>query len=222
MKSKTKLFLTILLFCSFGAMAQVPVSQEPSHHPVFQNQYIRLLDVTLNPGDTTQFHIHATPSLFLHLSNTNVSSQIMGKEWVKDRNETGKAWYKSFSPEILVHRVTNCDTVLFHVTDLEILSSFDTTTVSPYKHLPFDLLFENEKAVAYGITNKNIMQKVAKNRGPLLAELATGDEVFFHNAETRQSKEIKTGHYLYIDPGTPFYFTGSDKSEIKMVLFEIK
>ncbi|MFZ1679110.1 MAG: hypothetical protein WAT91_17645 [Saprospiraceae bacterium] len=222
MKNRISLFSILIIFGSVKLIAQVPVSQEPSHRAVFQNQYIRLLDVRLSPGDTTQFHIHATPSLFLHLSNTNVSTQIMGQEWVKDRNETGKTWYRSFAPDILVHRVTNCDTVPFHVTDLEILSSFDTTTLSQYKHLPFDLLFENEKAVAYGITNKNIMQRVAKNRGPLLAELATGDEVYFHNADTKQSKVIKTGGYLYIDPGTSFYFTGSEKSYIKMVLFEIK
>jgi hypothetical protein len=222
MKNRISLFLILLLFGSVELISQAPVNQEPSHHPVFQNQYLRLLDVRLNPGDTTQFHIHAIPSLFLHLSNTNVSSQIMGEEWIRDRNETGKTWYRSFAPDILVHRVTNCDTVPFHVTDLEILSSFDTTTLTSYLHLPFDLLFENEKAVTYGITNKNILQKVCKNRGPLIAELATGENVFFHNPVTRQSKEIKAGDYLYIDPGTSFYFTGSDKSDIKMVLFEIK
>ncbi len=222
MKNKTSLFFTLFLLWSGLLIAQVPVSQEPSHHIAFQNQYIRLLDVRLKPGDTTQFHIHATPSLFLHLSNTNVSTQIMGEEWVRDRNENGKTWYKAFAPDILVHRVTNCDTVPFHVTDLEILSSFDTTTLTPYIHLPFDLLFENEKAVTYGITNKNILQKISKNRGPLIAELATGDNVFFHNPVTRQSIEIMAGDYLYIEPGTSFYFTGSDKSDIKMILFEIK
>ncbi len=222
MKSKTKLFLPFIIFYSFSLKAQVPVSQEPSHHPVLQNQYIRLLDVRLNPGDTTQFHIHATPSLFVHLTTTNVCSQIMGQEWIKEQTVAGKSWYRAFNPDTLVHRVTNCDTVSFHVTDLEILSPYDTAAVSPYKHLPFDLVFENEKSVAYGITNKNILQKVSKNRGPVIAELATGDLVFFHNAETRKSNELKPGQFLYIDPGTSFYFTGSDKSEIKMVLFEIK
>lgn len=216
------LFVSLFLLITSHLFSQVPVSKEPKHRPVFQNEYVRLLDVVLQPGDTTQFHIHSTPSLFLHFTKTNVGTQIKGQEWIKDVNTPGKAWYRSFTPDILVHRVTNCDTVLFHVTDMEILSPFDTTDLHPVKYLPFHLLFENEKALAYQITEENLKQKVTKNRGPLMAELAVGSKVFFHDAMTKQTKEIKNGQYLYIEPGTSFYFTANTTSEINMVLFEIK
>ncbi|HEX3080985.1 MAG TPA: hypothetical protein VHQ04_11000, partial [Puia sp.] len=45
--------------------SQVPVSQEPLHHKVLENNHLRLLDVHIPPGDTSMFHIHATPSVFV-------------------------------------------------------------------------------------------------------------------------------------------------------------
>jgi hypothetical protein len=214
--------LIILIFCSLQVKAQVPVSKEPLHKPVFQNKYIRLLDVVIQPGDTSLFHIHATPSVFVYLSTTRFSSQIKGKEWVEEESIAGKAWYRSFSPDILVHRVSNRDTIPFHVNDIEILSSYDTINNSPKKPLPFPLLFENEKSFAYHLEKKDINKKLVKSRGPLTVELITGNNIFFYDTGTNQSKEIKAGHFLYINPGTSFYFDDKGTSEINMIVFEIK
>ncbi len=220
MKNKIISLLAFILFCTKTIIAQVAVSEEPRHKPVFQNKYIRLLDVWLPPGDTTQYHIHATPSLFVHLSNTVISSQIMGEGWVKDQAETGKAWYRSFSPDILVHRICNPDMVPFHVNDIEILSSYNNTI--QYKHLPFIVLFENERAVAYHLTNSSFNKQIINGRGPMIAELAAGEEVIYHDAIGKKSTKLKPGRYLYIEPGSSFYFTATKSEETNMVLFEIK
>ena len=221
MTTKNGSFFIILIFYSLEIIAQVPVSKEPLHKPVFQNKYIRLLDVVLQPADTSLFHIHATPSVFVYLSTTRFSSQIKGKEWVEEKSIAGKAWYRSFSPDILVHRVSNRDTIPFHVNDIEILSSYDTTN-SQKKALPFPLLFENEKSFAYHLEKEDINKNLVKSRGPLIAELIAGDNIFFYNTQTKQFKEIKAGHFLYIDPGTSFYFNDKGTSEINMIVFEIK
>src|SRR2546425_10579589 len=102
MKTKIRLLLTLLIFCSLQIIGQVPASQDPFHRIVFQNKYIRILDVLLEPNDTTQFHIHSLPSLFVYFSNTNIALQTKGKDWVKQRSESGKARYSSYSPDILI------------------------------------------------------------------------------------------------------------------------
>lgn len=107
------------------------------HRPVIQNKYIRLLDVILQPNDTTQYHVHSIPSLFIYLSKNNTASQTNGHDWVKEQSVPGKAWYRSFSPDILMHRVANIDSVPFHVNDIEILSSYDPINSSQKKSLPF-------------------------------------------------------------------------------------
>ena len=122
MGNKKATFITALIFFSCTLSAQVQVSKEPRHKNVLENKYVRLLDVKMQPGDTTMFHIHSTPSVFVHFTNTVVCSQIKGKEWKKDKNTEGNASFRSFVNDTLVHRVSNCDTVPFHVTDIEILS----------------------------------------------------------------------------------------------------
>jgi quercetin dioxygenase-like cupin family protein len=215
MKIKTTFFLAMVLLCSALAEAQVQVSKEPRHKPVLQNKYIRLLDVWLQPGDTTLFHIHSTPSVFIELSDAAITAQSKGEDWVKDQSVAGKVWYRSFSPDVLIHRVSNLDSVPFHVNDIEILSTYNPA--AKLSLLPFPVLFENDSAVAYQITKLN-KEKIS-NRGPLIAEAVAGNVIF--NNSNGESQEIKAGKFLYIKPGTSFYFSTS-KEKIKLVLFEIK
>ena len=216
------LFAITALFCATKVKAQIPVREEPRHHPVLQNKYIRLLDVWIPPGDTTLFHIHATPSLFIELSNGVIGSQIKGAGWVNEAAIAGKTWYRSFINDTLVHRVCNLDTIPLHVNDIEILFSYDSNNVSQQKPLPFTLLYENEKAFAYQIKDISFHNQVIKNRGPMIAELISGNGVSFHDADSKKSIPVIAGKYLYIEPGKSFYFSKGKTTGINMVLFEIK
>jgi hypothetical protein len=220
MNKKRSGFITVLLFYIAVATAQVQVSKEPRHKNVLENKYIRLLNVWLQPGDTTLFHIHSTPSVFLHFTNTVVCSQINGKEWVTAKNTQGNAWYRSFVNDTLVHRVSNCDTVPFHVTDVEIISSYDT--LNKKNPLPFTLLFENKKVFAYRLAENSFATGIISNRGPMIAELVSGDEVYYVDAVTGMKKEIKAGGFLYMEPGIAFHLSFTGKGKVNMVLFEIK
>ena len=215
------LVITALLYTT-KIKAQIPVREEPRHHPVLQNKYIRLLDVWIPPGDTTLFHIHATPSLFIELSNGVIGSQIKGAGWVNEEAIAGKTWYRSFIHDTLVHRVCNAGAKPFHVNDIEILSSYDSNNVSQLKPLPFLLLYENEKAFAYQINDTSFHNQVIKNRGPMIAELISGNGVNFHDAASKKSIAVIAGKYVYIEPGKSFYFSKDESGEINMVLFEIK
>ena len=220
MRKKITTLVFITLICPFNAAAQVQVSKEPRHKKMLENKYIRLLDVRIPPGDTTQFHIHSTPSLFLQFTNTNVCIQIKGQGWARSQNITASASYRSFLNDTLVHRVSNCDTVPFHVTDIEILSPYQPTT--QLQPLPFTVLFENEKAFAYRLSGSSFNKQLINGRGPMVAELVAGDNVIYHDTINKKSIKIKTGKYLYIEAGSSFYFSAKKKEKINLVLFEIK
>lgn len=221
MINKTRL-LSILLFPFASILfAQVPVRKEPRHRPVFENKYIRLLDVVLMPSDTSQFHIHDTPSLFVNISNSKIGTQLQNQEWTKDEWPVGKAWYRSFSPDILIHRVTNCGTLPIHINDIEILSSYETN-LTKSKPLPFPVLFENEKSLAYQLLNQDFEKKTVKTSCPLVAELVAGERLIFHFTKTNLIKELKVGEYLYIEPETSFYYTSESTSAMNLIFFEIK
>ncbi|MEO6405939.1 MAG: hypothetical protein ABIY51_04870 [Ferruginibacter sp.] len=214
------LMLFSLLLNSFVISAQVQVSKEPRHKKILENKYIRLLDVRIRPGDTTQFHIHSTPSLFLQFTNTNVCIQIKGQDWKRSQNIAGSASYRSFLNDTLVHRVSNCDTEPFHVIAIEMLSSYNSKGL--FVPLTFTQLFENEKAVAYQITDSSFTKHFISGRGPLVAELVQGNEILLHDSKRKKSTSIKNGGYLFIPPGSSFYFSAKENEKINLVLFEIK
>ena len=149
-----------------------------------------------------------------------VASEAEGEDWVNEQLCAGKAWYRSFTPDSLIHRVTNVDSTPFHVNDIEILSYYDTLTYR--RKLYFPLLFENDRVTAYSLTRKYYATSIVKDRGPIVVALVSGDLVYYTNTQTNQKSIMKAGEYLYIDPGSSFYFSFKGNQPVNMILFEIK
>jgi hypothetical protein len=217
--SKYKLFLfsALLIVCSV-LKAQVQVRNEPRHHNVLENKYFRVLDVNISPRDTTLQHIHCTPSVILLFTNTITATQLKGKDWSKSQSVAGSAFYHDFAKDTAIHRVSNWDTVPYHVSDIELLSAYDPN--SNLKPLPYTVLFNEEKAFAYRLTS--ISKQIIDNRGPMIAGLVAGDDIILHDTKNNRQITIKAGKETYIEPGTSFYLSATGKKEINLVLFEIK
>jgi len=209
---------SVLLPCTLGA--QVQVSKEPFHKKVLENNYIRLLDVWLKPGDTTHFHVHSLPSVFLQFTTTHVSTQEKGKAWIKDQNTEGKLSFKPFGKDSIIHRVTNCDTKPFHVTDMELLSPYESKF--PMHQLPFPVILDNDRVIAYRLDGSSFNELVNSTHGPMLAELVKGHEVVYTDIVSKKSITLKEGKCLYIPPGNTFQFSTVEEDAINLVLIEIK
>src|SRR5688572_19433388 len=112
----------LLLFTtgiSIFASGQIPVRDEPRHHNVFENDVVRILDVHLVPGDTTLYHVHNTPFLFIIFTNVIVSLQLFGGQPQKGASVTGIISYVRMTTA-RIHRVRNGDSSWFHVLDIEL------------------------------------------------------------------------------------------------------
>jgi hypothetical protein len=59
----------------------VPVHQEPRHRLVYDSPGTRILDVQIPPGDTTLFHTHSDPVLYVTMSTSQTRSQNLGGDW---------------------------------------------------------------------------------------------------------------------------------------------
>ena len=59
----------------------VPVHHEPHHRQVFQYGPMRILDLQIPPNDTSWFHSHEWPVLYMTLSTSQTRTQILGSEW---------------------------------------------------------------------------------------------------------------------------------------------
>jgi len=99
----------------------VPVEQEPHHHVVFENQYVRVLDVVVQPGEMTLFHKHSLDNVAVQLSNTTLANQVPGEDWTSRPVAEGAVGFRAGTETPYTHRIMNRGTPVFHVMDVEIL-----------------------------------------------------------------------------------------------------
>lgn len=100
----------------------VPVEKEPHHHIVFQNQYVRVLDVFFPVGDPSLFHTHSYDNVSVALSGDFTKSQPIGGEWSKPSQVVqGQVAFHKANGQPYTHRVGSAGDKPFHVIDVEIL-----------------------------------------------------------------------------------------------------
>lgn len=105
------------------AQTVVPVHEEPRHRLVLDRVPVRVLDVQIMPGDTTLYHRHDAPILYVRINTPVTNSQPLGQPWrpvrarpASERPSRGDVTVNVRYPQQpLSHRVTNVDTTVFHL-----------------------------------------------------------------------------------------------------------
>jgi hypothetical protein len=224
---------TLSAFLLFNiCYGQVPVSQEPLHHKVLDNGHIRLLDVRIPPGDTTQFHIHATPSVFLVLTDAKTGSQVVSEE---DHSGSpikhyGNIWFEGFYLKPRVHRVYNLDQHLYNVMDIELTNTDFKTIDPPINQGAYTFLFEEKPVRAYRL---NLLPGQAVSVPPRKADVLLiqlndstdnpGSQVFVPDIRLASTNQFnKKGHFMYIVSGTPFSLKNEGSGKGEFAFFELK
>jgi beta-alanine degradation protein BauB len=99
----------------------VPVDKEPHHHFVFQNQYVRVLDVLFPAGEASLFHTHSNDNVGIPISGDKTQSQPAGGEWSEVQDvKPGNAGFRKARGQAYTHRVRSAGKLPFHVIDVEI------------------------------------------------------------------------------------------------------
>jgi quercetin dioxygenase-like cupin family protein len=111
-----------LLFLATAALAQqqqpVEITSEPRHHLVFENEYVRVFNVTVGPKDTTLVHRHNHDYLFVTLGDSDVVSARPGEKPVALKLKDGEV---RFTPGNFAHAAINNSDRPFHNTTIELL-----------------------------------------------------------------------------------------------------
>jgi hypothetical protein len=203
--------------------AQIPVSKEPRHHNIFENSHIRLLDVHIPPGDTTQIHIHSTPSVFLILTNTvKVGSQVISEEKRAKLTtaDNENIWFESFQNKPRIHRVWNSDTTEYHVMDIE-LTNKKYIAIDPPIRLPvFNLLFDETPVRVYRLAISRVggAPIPARKADVLIVLLKDTQYDEFVNGKPLRKK----GDFIYIPSGNTIEIKNSGEGEVQYAFFELK
>ena len=215
-----RIYLLSLLFISYiHCPAQVPVSKEPMHHNVFENAFVRVLDVHIKPGDTTQFHKHETPSVFIVLHPVKTGSEVIVEEakatvFQKDAFMTFEGFYKS--PRI--HRVWNEDTAEFHVMDVEILNK-DPHNIDDSLQQPFQLLFDEKPVRTYRLNIDKDSTISLQNKTPILIIGLTDSQQIVTVSNTSFRKK---GDFLFVSANSSVQFVNKNKQPFSFAVLQFK
>ncbi len=114
------------------AQAPVPMQEEPRHRLVLTHQQLRVMDVKIRPGDTTLFHVHDVPALYVAISAAPVDLQLLDGKWggTHPAADPGRKpgdvnVDTSYVRHPVTHRVTNVGSQLFN------LIAITNSTASP-------------------------------------------------------------------------------------------
>ena len=189
------------------------------HHNIFTNASVRVLDVHIQPGDTTQFHKHSTPSVFVVLHPVRTGSEVIQEEteatvFRKDASITFEGFYKT--PRI--HRVWNEDTSEFHVMDIEILNK-DLHNISDTLQQPFQFLFDEKPVRTYRLNIDNNSTVSVNSKEPLLIiSLTDAQQIVSVNNKPFSKK----GDFLFVPSGSSLEITNKNKQHFSFTVLQFK
>ena len=211
-----------VVICSLCTSAQVNVRDEPRHRNVFENEFVRILDVHLGPNDTTLYHLHNTPSVFIIFTNTNVGSQLWGKQPQKGANVNGIVDYDSIAiPRI--HRVWNEDTSWFHVMDVELTSKKQKNHIALLQNPSLKLLFNEPQVNGYNAELKpgSTLEIPSSANGYLLVS-QTESVIEYKINKTIQRRMLKPAHYIWVEGGQHIFLQPAGTRAVSFVLLQLK
>ncbi len=114
----------------------VPVENEPLHRVVCQNQFVRVFDVVLRPGDVSLFHRHTHDMAGISITDAPGWDEVLGaarKDTPADKD--GEAWFVQHEGTQFVHRVANTGDRIAHLAAVELLypprTNSDASTLEP-------------------------------------------------------------------------------------------
>jgi hypothetical protein len=214
---------SLLLFFYFSVSAQVAVRYEPRHKVALENEYIRLLDVRVLPGDTSLFHIHEITSFFIPLSVTAIGSEVKGQPRQESKLIAGATWYNGFENGPLIHRVWNSDTNVLHVIDLELLSA--KNKILPTTQLAgAGIDFENEKLRVYKLpvaTGQTIPLPLLNT--PMLLISVSGPILEINDpAKKGPACQVGAGGFQWLNPRQNFVIKNKETGTANVILILLK
>src|SRR5436190_14865203 len=158
---KTVRFLPMLfafVLVPFGVWSQsnsaqnpVELSGEPRHHPKFENEFVRVWDVTVPAGEATLWHAHRNDNVVVSFGDATLRIETLGRDPNQGPWKFGEV---RFAKSTYIHRAMNVGTTPFHNFTIELLKP---PTGAPAPSIPKEPIarepvLENERVRAFKVT----------------------------------------------------------------------
>jgi mannose-6-phosphate isomerase-like protein (cupin superfamily) len=102
----------------------VPVESAPFHCQVFENNYVRFLNVLIPPGKVSAYHQHSIDFAQVVIEGTDrFEVTVLDKPMGLVSLRTGQVMFAGYSKAPVIHQVANTGQSSFHLMGIEILDS---------------------------------------------------------------------------------------------------
>jgi quercetin dioxygenase-like cupin family protein len=205
----------------------LPVTEEPSHRTVFENEVVRVIDVQIQPGQRCLFHAHVLPSAVIYLTKSTNKWQTWGetdesKFLVRTLNP-GESRYAPYDTQPLTHRVTNTGDGLFRVFDIELLRPAPATP-PVYAKLPVPATapWEEKRArmIKVPLEAGASCTFAAGTQSHLIIGIA-GSLNVATDAKPSNARELKWADYRFCAAQTPITVTNPGKEKAEALILEL-
>jgi quercetin dioxygenase-like cupin family protein len=200
----------------------MPVQLEPRHKTTLENEYVRLIDVQIQPGETTLFHRHVIPSVVVYLTKSTNRSETWGEKTVVSRDiSPGESRYAPYDAKPLVHRVTNTGAGLFRVFDIELLHT-PPVTVAKAANLPAaaKLQWEEKRARAFRVALDPTHPVVfpADDCARLVIGISGETRPKVNMVPMIDAVTLENGHYIFLSPHAAIQLSSAGAAAEAVVL----
>jgi hypothetical protein len=173
------------------------------------------------PNDTTLFHKHEIPSVFIVLTNAKSGSELISQGTMSNAPVTyGNIWFDGFYTSPRIHRVWNSDTIEFHAMDIELLNKAYKEIDSPLQQKSIRMLFNEKPVRSYTcLLNASSTINLDERKCPMFVV----DIDDLNDKVTVNDKLLKQkGDFIFIPEGSKSVFINKGTTTAQLVIFELK
>lgn len=133
-----------------SAEGYVAVRDEPRHRRRFENEFVRVYDVLVPPGDTTLYHHHAEDTFYVAVNEATVRDQTWGETEARTGiAPAGSLLCRPHRDRPLIHQVHNLGATEMRLIGAEIKASPPVTAADPIDAPGYRLSLERDRLRAY-------------------------------------------------------------------------
>jgi hypothetical protein len=205
----------------------VPVESAPFHLEVFENEYVRFLNVLIPPGKVGAYHRHSIDFAWVTVEATDrLEITVLDKPMELASLKSGQVVFSGYSKAPLIHQVANAGQTSFHVIGIEILDSHPGRfSPSTRADVPaYTSVLDNERVRGWRL----VLQ--AGESAAVISQTAPGIRMVVQGGDTVESAGDKPDHELNLVRGDFVWQAGGTTravrnvgtSPVEWVEFELK
>jgi quercetin dioxygenase-like cupin family protein len=134
---------------SNSAQSPVEIKGEPRHHPKFENEFVKIWDVTVPGGDSTLWHAHRNDNVVVTLAPAKLHIETLGRDPVDAEWKFGEV---RFSKATYIHRAMNVGTTAFHNFTIELLKPASSNPPNLANEAGREPVLENDRVRVYRLS----------------------------------------------------------------------